>query len=163
MQSSLLRHADFERICDLVAARPSRASVSLVIDMCKQRPDLVIDSAGALTNVFVSGMSCPGPQLARLLTLVLTRKTSVAFSNHAPTILLAYVRYACTATRASRLEMEPGVFALCETVSRGKNRDRQGEGIAGIGLGEGQFGEAETEVWGRMWNDYRRKTYAGRG
>jgi hypothetical protein len=139
----------------------SRKAILLVGDMCKQRPDLIADSANALTAVLVSGMPYPG--MARLLTLVVSRRTSTSFKNHAPTILLAYVRYACTAPRSARLELEAGVHALCEAIAKGRSRDVQGEGIAGIGLGEGQYGEAETEVWARTWNDYRRKTYAGRG
>lgn len=154
-----------ERICSHAAA--GRASLGLITDLFRQRPDLICDSATAITTVLVSAMRTftETTALARLLTLVVSRKTSVAFSNHAPTILLAHVRAVCTTVQplAGRLELEPGIFALCEAIARGKNRDRQGEGIAGIGLGEGPFGEAEAEVWARLWNNYRRKTYAGRG
>ena len=169
IQAALLRHSDVERICDHAASHINKTALVVVAEMCKQRPDLVADSANAITAVLVSAMSvCTetmAAPLARLLTLVLTRQTSLAFANHAPTILLAHVRSMCANVLplGARLELEPGLFALCETMSRGKDRERQGEGVSGIGLGEGPFGQAEIEVWARLWNNFRRKTYTGRG
>ena len=99
------------------------------------------------------------------------QRLEAPLAKHAPSILVAYVRAASDPLASLsidvRRQLEPGVFALCDVMTsrgRAEGRGSEGKGIGlPFGLGEGDTGEAEKELWADMWRSWSKKRYLGLG
>ena len=111
--------------------------------------------------------------LSRLLTSLTTKTTvrlvgsaqenqkmeSLArpFGKHASFVLVAYVRAMndplCVVYAATRKELYPGLFALCEMLS---DHDREAMMLSALDGG----GKATMKT---LWNDYKKQKYVGQG
>ncbi|ORY31304.1 Urb2/Npa2 family-domain-containing protein [Naematelia encephala] len=105
---------------------------------------------------------------SRLLSTLASMECA-SLAKHVTPILLAYVQAVANSSarieQKIRIQLEPGVFALCEVVAKGGKmtaRGREGEGI-GMPYGLGDGGDGEKQVWAELWTEWSRKRYSGRG
>lgn len=113
------------------------------------------------------------PHSARLVARTIqgicnSRPDRARLAKHLPELLVHYVRSAATSSvpASVRAEMQPGIAAICDTLTAGRRelRGREGEDVGKpYGLGEGAGGEAELEIWAQLWRDWAKKRYTGRG
>ena len=144
------------------------------------RPGLGAKQARTITNTFPfwvnSGQPLGIPEvkiLSRLL-VSLTTKTTVRpvgsaqenqkmeslarpFGKHASYVLVAYVQAMndplCVVYAATRKELYPGLFALCDMLS---DHDREAMVLSALDGG----GKATMKA---LWNDYKKQKYVGQG
>lgn len=79
------------------------------------------------------------------------------FGKHASHVLMAYVQTIndplCVVYAATRKELYPGLFVLCEMLS---DHDREAMMLSGLDGG----GKATMKT---LWNDYKKQKYVGQG
>lgn len=130
------------------------------------------EAAQAFKTAFAS-MDAWSPHSARLVSRAIqgicnSRSDRAKLAKHLPALLVQYIRSASMSSipAAVRAELQPGIAAICDTLTAGRRelRGREGEDIGKpYGLGEGPGGEAEVEMWAQLWRDWAKKRYTGRG
>jgi hypothetical protein len=177
----ILNTAAFAAICLKATVDMSSRAISVLHDLITRRSDLAAENGTTIATAVVAAIDLVrfrpdcASAVSRLLAQVAApqrkrslQRTARAMVNHAPALLLGYTRAVCRVSHplsaSSRTALEPGVLAICEMVSMGQDRDRQGEALASAwGVGDGQSGAAELQVWAQVWGSYQRKRYTGQG
>jgi len=127
--------------------------------------------AGQLSRLLVRLANARWPRTNPATTTMNRQRLAAPLAKHAPAILAAYVRAAADPVSAlpasARRQLEPGLDALCETITAGgrvTGRGREGEGIGiPFGVGEGGNGAIEREIWSDLWRAWSRRRYVGQG
>ena len=144
------------------------------------RPGLGAKQARTVANSFpfwVNSREPPGISEVKILSRLLvslTTKTTIRlvgpsqenqkmesltrpFGKHASHVLVAYVQAMndplCVVYAATRKELYPGLFALCEMLS---DHDREAMMLSALDGG----GKAAMKT---LWNDYKKQKYVGQG
>ncbi|KAK4684806.1 hypothetical protein P7C73_g5358, partial [Tremellales sp. Uapishka_1] len=124
---------------------------------------------GTLSLVFPALSS---PSLATrfsrlLLALASSKPLANPLAKHLPALLIANVRATMGLSSETRKNLEAGVYGIMDLVTAGgrvEGRGREGEGLGqSFGLGDGQGGDAEKEIWAEMWRGWGKKRYVGQG
>lgn len=167
------------RIIATLSSSPSTVAIDIVHAAILTRSDLVIHVLPSLARFLCNSLYCVQEEsalgLSRLLSTFGSRRSArsardtsltLAFSKHAPAVLVAYVRSVSRSHRplsiATRRTLQTSVYAICDAVVRSQDRGREGEGI-GTPYGLGETGEAEQEIWADLWKQWAKQRYRGQG